>query len=191
MTRVNDTSSNRSKKIAETIRDELLLSPPLLPVKFGNGLLFQYLLNDPDTDDNLGILPIGLVVGCTSLVLLMLTMVSETVVKAPIFSSGRYTEKINMVVKVSRWLNAIFYVLQVVSIIALFCVCVFHYGDVNILDVTSNHYVKRRVYRYSLLISGLMVGCIIFTAIVLAYLCFIESDRVEKDENGAARLNLK
>merc|ERR1719204_2562163 len=48
------------------ISEKIALIPPLLPLKFGNGLLLQYTVNQPGFDDRLGLLEVGLAIGLSS-----------------------------------------------------------------------------------------------------------------------------
>ena len=48
---------------------DIKLLPHLLPVKFGNAFLLQYILNERGVGDDLHLLPLGFVVGVISAVL--------------------------------------------------------------------------------------------------------------------------
>ena len=60
-------------KLVADISEEVALLPPLLPLKFGNGLLLQYTVNQPGIDDRLGFLELGLATGLSSLALVLVS----------------------------------------------------------------------------------------------------------------------
>ena len=69
-------------KLVAEISEEVALLPPLLPLKFGNGLLLQYTVNQPGIDDWLGLLELGLATGLSSLALVLVSALSSYLFKS-------------------------------------------------------------------------------------------------------------
>ena len=60
-----EVSGDALKAVKAKIQSEITLLPPLLPLKFGNGFLLQYIVNYPGVDDKFFMLELGLITGMT------------------------------------------------------------------------------------------------------------------------------
>ena len=139
--------------------------PPLLPLKFGNGLVLQYTVNTPGQDDKLGLLEVGLGVGVTSLALVLLSAVASYMLKSVPLLVEMEDRKRKTVARLLRMFDIAVGVLQVVLLLVLFIFTVFYYNTAEFTHAESEYYVTKIIYMFSFVIS-----CVMFLSIV-AILC--------------------
>ena len=101
------------------------MMPPLLPLKFGNGLLLQYTVNTPGRDDKLGLMEVGLGVGVTSLALVLLSAVASYMLKSVPLLVEMEDRKRKTVARLLRMFDIAVGMLQVVLLLVLFIFTVF------------------------------------------------------------------
>ena len=159
---------NKQDSFSKKIQIEINLLPPLLPLKFGNGLLLQYIVNHPGEDDHLYLLEVGLVTGRTSLTLVLLTtMVNYLLKSAPTLLKRK--EKVGNLTGLAMHFNHLVMMLQVLLLLVIFFYTVSLYSKVDFNDKHSPYYVKERIYVFSLLISSIMFfSTLVVTIIMLA-----------------------
>eukprot|EP00092_Neocalanus_flemingeri_P026694 GFUD01028943.1.p1 GENE.GFUD01028943.1~~GFUD01028943.1.p1 ORF type:complete len:343 (+),score=114.89 GFUD01028943.1:158-1186(+) len=138
------------------VQTEINLLPPLLPLKFGNGLLLQYTVNHPGVDDKLYLLEIGLVTGMTSLALVLLTTMVNYLLKSANSVWQFKKEKVEHLAGLANQLNRLVGVVQALLLIVLFIYTVSLYPKVEFDDETSPFFVKKRIYMFSLVVSFIM-----------------------------------
>ena len=102
------------------IQTEVNLLPPLLPLKFGNGLLLQYTVNYPGVDDKLLLLEVGLITGTTSLALVLLATMVKYLLKTAATVWQLKTERVKHLTGLVKQLNNLVGVLQVLLLVVLF-----------------------------------------------------------------------
>ncbi|XP_023331396.1 uncharacterized protein LOC111703628 isoform X2 [Eurytemora carolleeae] len=133
------------RDISARINSEIQLLPPLLPFRFGNGLLMQYVANSPGIDDKLGIMEVGLLIALTSLGL-HFTNVLLNYVKTYICA------------------------LECVLLVVLFLYCIYYYTVIDTLNPSSPFYVADRIFYFSMVVSSIMFVSLIIGLIILVYL---------------------
>jgi len=147
---------NNSKAVKAKIQTEVTLLPPLLPLKFGNGFLLQYIVNYPRRDDKFYLLEVGLITGMTSLALVLLaTMVKYLIKTAP----SVLQLKKERLKKLARWgemLNTFVGVVQALLLVIMFVYSLSIFNKVEFEDKESSNYVKKRIYMFSFVVSLIM-----------------------------------
>ena len=138
------------------IQTEVNLLPPLLPLKFGNGLLLQYTVNYPGVDDKLLLLEVGLITGTTSLALVLLATMVKYLLKTAATVWQLKTERVKHLTGLVKQLNNLVGVLQVLLLVVLFIYSVSMYAKVDFYDKQSPYYVKKRIYMFTLVVSFIM-----------------------------------
>jgi len=163
------------KTVTKRIEDELIQLPPLLPFKFGNGLLLQYISNTPGVDDKLGIMEVGLFIGLTSLGLYFITVLfnyAKNYVKNRTERGKKSSNLLNWVKMPIGYLNFFVLASQVILLVVMFIYCIFHYSSVNTNDRTSENFVKESIYTFSLVIASIAFFSVVVGAVVILYLKF-------------------
>ena len=164
-------------KVDQKVSKEVSLLPPLLPLKFGNALLLQYTVNQ-STDDKLGLLEVGLATGLTSLALVLLTAVGSYGLKsAPLVLQLRESKR-KVLTRILQVANAVVIVIQTGLLILLFLYTAAHYNTVDFHDKTSNHFIKKRIYYFSFIISTAMFISALLTISLGAFLFLRKSPTV-------------
>jgi len=168
--RLNDKVEKVKKdEINKNIEAHLTLLPPLLPFKFGNGLLLQYIANNPSIDDKIGILEIGLYIGLTSLGLFFLGVLVGYLKK--LIKKEQDTHEMWWMLNLPMGLiNYVIFGLQVLLLVVLFMFCIVNYSSVDTHDLNSKFYVKANIYNYSLVISSIMFFSFLIATVVLLFL---------------------
>ena len=138
------------------IQTEVSLLPPLLPLKFGNGLLLQYTVNYPGVDDKLLLLEVGLITGTTSLALVLLATMVKYLLKTAATVWQLKKERVKHLTGLVKQLNNLVGVLQVLLLVVLFIYSVSMYAKVDFNDKQSPYYVKKRIYMFTLVVSFIM-----------------------------------
>ena len=159
-------------KLVANISEEVALLPPLLPLKFGNGLLLQYTVNQPGIDDRLGLLELGLATGLSSLALVLVSASSSYLFKSAPQVMEVSKEKRRDVAKVLKIFNRVVGGIQICLLILLFLFTVSHYTSADFEDSESEHYVKKRIFMFSLIVSSVMFGCLVVTFIIAGFIYF-------------------
>ena len=159
-------------KLVADISEEVALLPPLLPLKFGNGLLLQYTVNQPGIDDRFGLLELGLATGLSSLALVLVSASSSYLFKTAPQVMGVSKEKRRGVAKVLKICNRVVGGIQICLLILLFLYTVSHYTAADFEDSESEHYVKKRIFMFSLIVSSVMFGSLIVTFSIAGFIYF-------------------
>ena len=160
------------QSINENISQEVKMMPPLLPLKFGNGLLLQYTVNTPGRDDKLGLMEVGLGVGVTSLALVLLSAVASYMLKSVPLLVEMEDRKRKTVARLLRMFDIAVGVLQVVLLLVLFIFTVFYYNTAEFTHAESEYYVTKRIYMFSFVISCVMFLSIVVTICIVGFLYF-------------------
>jgi len=161
---------NKKKAMASKseIQTEMNLLPPLLPLKFGNGLLLQYIVNHPGVDDKLYLLEVGLVTGMTSLALVLLTTMFKYLLKTATMVCQFKKERVEHLSGLAKVLNNLVGVLQVLLLVVLFVYSISIYSKVEFKDQASPFYVKKRIFMFSLVVSFIMfISAIVGTTLMI------------------------
>jgi len=167
-----ETIGNADKAVKAKIQSEITLLPPLLPLKFGNGFLLQYIINIPGVDDKLFLLEVGMITGMTSLALVLLaTMVKYLIKTAPSVLDLKH-ERVNILGKWVQRLNILVAVVQVLLLVILFIYSVSIFNKVNYENMESPYYVKKRIYMFSLVVSLIMFISALVGATLMLLLAF-------------------
>ncbi|XP_023331397.1 uncharacterized protein LOC111703628 isoform X3 [Eurytemora carolleeae] len=158
------------RDISARINSEIQLLPPLLPFRFGNGLLMQYVANSPGIDDKLGIMEVGLLIALTSLGLhftnVLLNYVKTYICALEIENSIEITSmKLPL-----RYTNILIMFLQCVLLVVLFLYCIYYYTVIDTLNPSSPFYVADRIFYFSMVVSSIMFVSLIIGLIILVYL---------------------
>ena len=141
--------------------------PPLLPSKFSNGLLMQFIINPSSRDKLNFLLPFGFAIGCVSLAI----SVHRTAVVYVFKSFGSflpyYPTRVKRVQTVAHAINNTLCVVQVVMAIVMFSYCVYWKDGVTYdpVNQAKSNYVMKRIWMLSFVISGIAVTCTILTAV--------------------------
>ena len=159
-------------KLVADISEEVALLPPLLPLKFGNGLLLQYTVNEPGIDDRLGLLELGLATGLSSLVLVLVSATSSYLFKSAPQVIGVGKEKRRAVAKVLKFFNRIVGGVQMCLLILLFLFTISHYTAADFEDHESEHFVKKRIFMFSLIVSSVMFASLVVTFVIAGFIYF-------------------
>ena len=86
----------------------------------------------------------------------------------PVFGSEVYDKYINMIIRFIKHLNAFIQVCQFYFLMSLFFHTIFQYNDVDYNNKASDHYIKKSIYRFTLIISLLMfIICVIAIPTIL------------------------
>ena len=157
-------------KLEKEIFREVALLPPLLPLKFGNGLLLQYTVNTPGEDDKLGLLELGLATGLTSFGLVLISAVCSYVLKSAPLVLHMAGSKRKVVVRLLQIFNACVAVVQVGLLVLLFLHTASHFYTANFDDTESPHHVKKRIFMFSLIVSCVMFFSALLTMALGSYL---------------------
>jgi len=174
--------------VRNEIRRELTLLPPLMPLKFGNGLLLQYTVNMPGQDDHLYFLELGLAAGLTSLAMMLVnTLVSYLLLSAPSLFGLTKPERLQQLAGLARVVNHSVGLLQVGVMVFLFLYSVLHWGSVDFDDPVSEYYVKKRIYMFSLIVSAIMFVCSLLAGLV-AILLWLHRPTQHTSNSSAAVL---
>ena len=159
-------------KSSSQIQTEINLLPPLLPLKFGNGLLLQYIVNQPGVDDKMYFLEVGLITGMTSLALVLLSTMVNYLLKSANrvwkFKNKNVENMSGLAIQLNRTVG----VLQVLLLNVLFVYTISHYSKVNFDNQESPFYVKKRIYMFTLVVSFIMFISSIVT-VTLTLVLFI------------------
>ena len=167
-----EVSGDALKAVKAKIQSEITLLPPLLPLKFGNGFLLQYIVNYPGVDDKFFLLEVGLITGMTSLALVLLaTMVKYLLKTAPSVLDFK-KERVNILGRWVQRLNIVVAVVQVLLLVILFIYSVSIFNKVEHEDKGSPHYVKKRIYMFSLVVSLIMFISALVGATLMILLTF-------------------
>jgi len=167
-----ETIGEADKAVKAKIQSEITLLPPLLPLKFGNGFLLQYIVNYPGVDDKFYLLEVGMITGMTSLALVLLaTMVKYLIKTAPSVLDLKQ-ERVKILARWVQKLNILVAVVQVLLLIILFIYSVSIFNQVNYEDKESPYYVKKRIYMFSLVVSLIMFISALVGATLMLLLAF-------------------
>ena len=159
-------------KLVADISEEVALLPPLLPLKFGNGLLLQYTVNQPGIDDRLGFLELGLATGLSSLALVLVSATTSYLFKSAPQVMEVSKEKRRDVAKLLKIFNMVVGGVQICLVILLFLYTASHYTIVDFEDSEGEHYVKKRIFMFSFIVSSVMFGSIIVTFCIAGFIYF-------------------
>ena len=158
--------------VKSKIQSEITLLPPLLPLKFGNGFLLQYIVNFPGVDDKFFLLEVGLITGMTSLALVLLaTMVKYLLKTAPSVLDFK-KERMDILGRWVQRLNIVVAVVQVLLLVILFIYSVSIFNIVEHENKKSPFYVKKRIYMFSLTVSTIMFISALVGATLMLLLAF-------------------
>ena len=141
--------------------------PPLLPSKFSNGLLMQFIINPSSRDKLNFLLPFGFAIGCVSLAI----SVHRTAVVYVFKSFGSilpyYPKRVKRVQTVAHAINNTLCVVQVVMATVMFSYCVYWKDGVTYdpVNQAKSNYVMKRIWMLNFVISGIAVTCTILTAV--------------------------
>ena len=152
---------------------DIKLLPHLLPVKFGNAFLLQYILNERGVGDDLHLLPLGFVVGVISLIVVLHSSAMGYLFRSfPVLCNYDPT-KVDRVRLLAQWINNSLCVAQVVLVTFIWSYCVWNYNTVVYTeeekDVNKN-FVKRRIFEFSLVISSILFVCSIIAVTAVSFL---------------------
>jgi len=165
---VEQQHQTKERNANSQIQTEINLLPPLLPLKFGNGLLLQYIVNQPGVDDKLYLLEVGLVTGMTSLALVLLTTMVNYFLKSAVKVWQFKKEKVECLAGLATKLNHLVGLLQALLLIIIFVYSVSLYSVVDFDDQQSPYYVKKRIYMFSLVVSFIMfISTLVAATLVL------------------------
>ena len=154
--KIQEGNEKKPKTSKPEIQTEMNLLPPLLPLKFGNGLLLQYIVNQPGVDDKLYLLEVGLVTGMTSLALVLLTTMFKYLLKTATKVCRFKKKRVERLSGLAKVLNNLVGVLQVMLLVVLFIYSISIYSKVEFNDQESPFYVKKRIFMFSLVVSFIM-----------------------------------
>jgi len=159
--------SNKEDNFSKMIQIELNLLSPLLPLKYGNGFLLAYAVNQPGVDDKSYLLEVGLITGMTSLALVLLTTLVNYILKSAPSLLKSDKSKVEKLAYLAVHFNRLVMLLQVVLLLVIFFYTVSLYPNVDFHNEESPYYVKERIYVFSLLISSIMFFSILVAGIVM------------------------
>ena len=154
--KIEEGNEKKPKTSKSEIQTEMNLLPPLLPLKFGNGLLLQYIVNQPGVDDKLYLLEVGLVTGMTSLALVLITTMFKYLLKAATKVCQFKKKRVERLSGLAKVTNNLVGVLQVLLLVILFIYSISIYSNVEFMDQGSPFYVKKRIFMFSLVVSFIM-----------------------------------
>merc|ERR1719204_536917 len=157
------------------ISEKIALIPPLLPLKFGNGLLLQYTVNQPGLDDRLGLLEVGLAIGLSSFALLLVSASSSYLFKSAPKVLLVSEEKRKTAARVLNLFNRVVCSIQICLLVLLFSITLSHYKEADFIDSDSEYYVKKRIFMFSLIVSSVMFGSLILIFLITGSIFFRQS----------------
>jgi len=163
------------EKLKERIAEEAQLLPPLLPLKFGNGLLLQYTIYTPGEDDKLHLLEMGLLTGLSSLALLMISSLATYTFKSAPLILNMETGKKRVVANLLMSFNKVVAVIQVTLLVLLFAYTTAHWDIVDFDLKDSESYVKKRIFMFTFIVSCVMFLTAVLAVLLLAYLQWFKS----------------
>ena len=141
-------------------------------MKFGNGLLLQYTVNQPGLDDRLGLLEVGLAIGLSSFALLLVSASSSYLFKSAPKVLQVSEMKRKTAARVLNLFNRVVCSIQICLLVLLFSITMSHYTEADFIDSDSEHYVKKRIFMFSFIVSSVMFGSIIVTFCIAGFIYF-------------------
>ena len=172
----------RRGRLEQELGEEVSLAPPLLPLKFGNGLLLQYTVNRPGLDDRLGLLELGLATGLTSLALALVSATSSYVLRSAPLLLAVQERRRRALARLLKATNRVVGVVQVLLLLLLFLYTVSHYSAADFEDHQSEHFVKKRIFMFSMIVSCTMFVSILVAAAVVGFIYCKQRGRREDQE---------
>ena len=143
-------------------------------MKFGNGLLLQYTVNQPGLDDRLGLLEVGLAIGLSSFALLLVSASSSYLFKYAPKVLQVSEEKRKTAARVLNLFNRVVCSIQI-CLLVLFSITLSHYKEADFIDSDSEYYVKKRIFMFSLIVSSVMFGSLILIFLITGFIYFRQS----------------
>ena len=144
-------------------------------MKFGNGLLLQYTVNQPGLDDRLGLLEVGLAIGLSSFALLLVSASSSYLFKSAPKVLQVSEKKRKTAARVLNLFNRVVCAIQIFLLVLLFSITMSNYQDADFKDSESEHYVKKRIFMFSLIVSSVMFGSLLVTFLITGFIYFRQS----------------
>ena len=144
-------------------------------MKFGNGLLLQYTVNQPGLDDRLGLLEVGLAIGLSSFALLLVSASSSYLFKSAPKVLQVSEKKRKTAARVLNLFNRVVCALQICLLVLLFSITMSHYTEADFIDSDSEYYVKKRIFMFSLIVSSVMFGSLILIFLITGFIYFRQS----------------
>ena len=144
-------------------------------MKFGNGLLLQYTVNQPGLDDRLGLLEVGLAIGLSSFALLLVSASSSYLFKSAPKVLQVSEKKRKTAARVLNLFNRVVCAIQICLLVLLFSITMSHYTEADFMDSDSEYYVKKRIFMFSLIVSSVMFGSLILTFLITGFIYFRKS----------------
>jgi len=158
-----------SKNPEEGKCKELRLLPHLLPSKLGNALLLQYFIHQKSSD-KLGLLPLGFSVGIISLAITLHASSMGFIFKSFNVLLTYNPSRVHVIRKVAHYVNNFLCLIQVLLVVAIFGVCVYFNDKINYEDKDDEHFIVRRIYMLSFVVSSMLFGCAIVAVLMVLFL---------------------